>query len=139
MVDTVAPETRSRMMSRIRGESTSPELLVRSYLHSAGLRFRINDRRLPGRPDLSFVKPRVALFVHGCFWHRHRGCRFACTPATRADFWSAKFSATVERDARVERQLRELGWRVLTVWECELSCPLALDEIFWAIRAVELE
>jgi DNA mismatch endonuclease (patch repair protein) len=120
MADVVDSGTRSRMMSGIKGKHTRPELLVRSGLHHLGFRFRLHPRNLPGRPDLVLPKYGVAIFVHGCFWHRHPGCKYATTPTTREDFWRAKFEANVERDRRKALELREAGWRVLTVWECAL-------------------
>jgi DNA mismatch endonuclease (patch repair protein) len=136
MVDTVTPETRSRMMARIRRESTRPELWVRRYLHAAGLRFLVNDRRLPGQPDLVFPSARAVLFVHGCFWHRHTGCRFATMPGTRYEFWASKFAANVARDERVESLLKTEGWNVLKIWECEVGTETVLDELFWKIRSL---
>lgn len=120
MVDIVDATTRSRMMSGIRGKNTKPELIVRSALHRVGLRFRLHAK-LPGKPDLVFPKYRTVLFVHGCFWHRHENCRYATTPASNVDFWKEKFAANVRNDAKVKRQLEELGWRVLIVWECQLD------------------
>lgn len=120
MVDIVDPATRSRMMAEIRGRDTKPEIAVRRALHALGFRFRLHDRRLPGRPDLVLPRYRVAIFVHGCFWHRHAGCRFATTPATRPDFWQQKFDANVTRDAQQKETLIASGWRVATVWECAL-------------------
>ncbi|MBS0461625.1 MAG: DNA mismatch endonuclease Vsr [Proteobacteria bacterium] len=120
MVDVVDAATRSRMMSGIRGRNTRPELLVRSFLHRAGLRFRLHVR-LPGKPDLVFPKYRTVVFVHGCFWHRHAGCRLASIPATNRRFWEEKFEANVARDRRITRQLRREGWHVLVAWECEDS------------------
>lgn len=120
MTDIVDPETRSRMMSRIRGRDTRPEIGLRRALHARGLRYRLHDRRLPGRPDIVFPRFRAACFVHGCFWHRHAGCSYATTPATRAAFWSAKFEANVARDARNRVELLAVGWRVAVVWECAL-------------------
>lgn len=119
-MDIVDKATRSRMMSNIRGRDTGPELLLRSALHQLGFRFRVHAKRLPGKPDLVFSKYRAAIFMHGCFWHRHRDCRLATTPATRPDFWNAKFSGNIERDARVHAALLHSGWRVATVWECAL-------------------
>lgn len=107
-------------MSGIRGRDTKPELIVRSYLHKAGLRFRLRSK-LPGKPDLVFPRFRTAVFVHGCFWHRHMGCKYAAVPATNRAFWSAKFSANVRRDKKVARVLQGLGWHVVVVWECQLS------------------
>jgi DNA mismatch endonuclease (patch repair protein) len=121
MTDVVDQATRSRMMSGIRGKNTKPELSLRRALHRLGLRFRIHSAKLPGKPDIVFPKFRAVVQVHGCFWHRHRGCRFATTPASRTDFWQTKFDATLERDKSTELALRSLGWRTAVVWECELK------------------
>lgn len=115
------PETRSYNMSRIRGKDTKPEVKLRSLLHGSGFRFRIHDSRLPGKPDIVLPKYKSVIFVNGCFWHRHEGCRYCTTPATRKDFWDKKFSGTVERDRVKKQQLEEVGWDVFTVWECELK------------------
>lgn len=120
MADIVDKETRSRIMSGIRGKNTKPELVVRSFLHRAGLRFRLHTK-MPGKPDLVFPKYRTAVFVHGCFWHRHKGCRFATTPASNAVFWQEKFDANVQRDALVKYALRKLGWKVRVIWACQLQ------------------
>lgn len=114
-------------MSRVRGKNTSPEMRVRRAAHALGLRFRLHRKDLPGKPDLVFSARRVALFVHGCFWHRHPGCTKASTPKSRTDFWQAKFDANVARDTRVAAELEDLGWRVATIWECETKRPEALD------------
>lgn len=118
MSDVVDPATRSRMMSGIRGKDTQPELRVRRRLHGAGLRFRLHAKDLPGRPDLVFRGVRTAVFVHGCFWHQHAGCRFSSQPATNAEFWAAKLAGNVARDERRIEQLRVLGWAVEVIWEC---------------------
>ena len=119
VTDIVDSKRRSELMSRIRGRDTAPELAVRRIAHRMGLRFRLHRNDLPGRPDLVFPKHRLAVFVHGCFWHRHEGCRHASTPKSRIAFWTEKFAANVVRDARQEAALRALGWRVLVVWQCE--------------------
>lgn len=121
MADIVDPATRSRMMSGIRGRDTQPELRLRRALHALGFRYRINDRRLPGKPDIVLPRHGAAIFVHGCFWHRHSGCRYATTPATRVEFWRSKFEANVKRDERNLQALLDAGWRVATVWECALG------------------
>ena len=107
-------------MSRIRGRDTKPEVLLRSLLHRAGLRFRKNVKSLPGKPDIVLSRYRAIVRVQGCYWHRHEGCRFATTPATRKSFWLEKFRDTVRRDSNTQHALEKLGWRVFTVWECEM-------------------
>lgn len=120
-IDRITPGRRSRNMARIRGQNTKPEIEVRRLLHAAGYRFRLHDRRLPGTPDIIFPKRRKVIFVHGCFWHRHEGCRFAANPATRTDFWIEKFRRNVERDAAAQKALASEGWQVLVLWECEIK------------------
>ena len=119
-------------MSRIRGRDTTPERLVRSHLHRAGLRFRLHVR-LPGKPDIVLPRWSAVVLVHGCFWHRHTGCRYAYTPKSNRSFWMRKFEANVIRDHTVRRQLRTMGWRVITVWECQLS-PRVLDRLVSRIK-----
>lgn len=123
MTDIVDQQTRSRMMSGIRGKNTKPELALRRALHARGFRFRLHSSKVQGRPDLFLPKHRAVVFVHGCFWHRHVGCRYTTTPATRPAFWQAKFDANVARDSDVRTKLLEDGWRVATVWECALRKP----------------
>ena len=118
MSDIVSRETRSRMMSGIRGKDTKPELIVRTALFAAGFRFRLHRRDLPGVPDVVLPGKRVAIFVHGCFWHMHAGCKNAKLPSTRPDFWREKLNRNVARDKEDIKVLRDLGWRVLIVWEC---------------------
>ncbi|MEC9346635.1 MAG: very short patch repair endonuclease [Pseudomonadota bacterium] len=120
MTDIVDSATRSRMMASIRGRNTRPELLLRKALHARGFRYRLHARNVIGRPDLVLPRYRAAVFVHGCFWHRHPGCRYATTPATRPEFWRAKFEANVARDAKVRDALLADGWRVAIIWECAL-------------------
>lgn len=124
-----APLTRSEVMSRVRGKDTKPEMRVRRALHAAGLRYRLQARELPGRPDIVFRPALLAIFVHGCFWHRHPGCEHARTPKSRLDFWEPKLAGNVERDRRHEDQLRAAGWLVMTIWECETRDPHRLKEI----------
>lgn len=120
MTDIVSPEVRSRMMASIKSRDTKPEMLVRRYLHGRGFRYVLAKHSLPGKPDLSFRQHNAVVFVHGCYWHGHPGCRFATTSATRTEFWRAKISANIQRDSRVTLELRRLGWRVAVVWECAL-------------------
>jgi DNA mismatch endonuclease (patch repair protein) len=137
-MDSLSREHRSWNMSRIRGRDTRPEIQLRSMLHRAGYRFRLHARDLPGRPDIVLPRFRTVIFVNGCFWHRHPGCRDATTPSTRPEFWKAKFDGNVERDARSQSALKASGWHVLVVWECELKSEpeavkkrvtLALEEV----------
>lgn len=124
-MDIVDTETRSRMMAGIKGRNTKPEMLVRRFLHANGYRFRLHRRDLPGSPDIVLPKFMTCIFVHGCFWHRHPGCRYATTPKTNGDFWAKKFESNVERDIRSKAALEEAGWSVLVVWECEIKCSSA--------------
>lgn len=127
-MDRLSREMRSWNMSHIRGRDTSPERSVRSLLHGMGYRFRLHPRELPGKPDLVLPRHRTAVFVHGCFWHRHAGCRFAYTPRTRTAFWQGKFSANRVRDRKVVGELKAQGWHVIVVWECEIRESLRLAQ-----------
>lgn len=120
-MDIVSPERRSALMSGIRGKDTKPEIAVRKLAHRLGYRFRLHRRDLPGSPDLVFPGRRKVVFVHGCFWHRHPGCRFAYNPKSNVQTWQTKFDTNVARDARVRSELDQLGWGVLTIWECETT------------------
>lgn len=120
MADIVDKATRSRMMSGIKGKDTKPELAIRAALHKRGFRYRLHDRKLSGHPDLVLPKYKAVVFVHGCFWHRHR-CHLFKWPKTRRQFWKAKLNGNVRSDRRNYKQLREDGWRILTVWECALK------------------
>ena len=121
MIDIVDSQRRSELMANIRGWDTAPECAVRRIAHRMGLRFRLRRKTLPGRPDLVFPKHRLAVFVHGCFWHQHDGCQYAHIPKSRTEYWKAKFARNVERDKENEEALRSLGWNVLVVWECEVG------------------
>jgi len=120
MADRFCKEHRSWLMSRVRGRDTGPERIVRSMLHRLGFRYRLHDPGLPGRPDLVLPKYRAVVFVHGCFWHRHRGCRRAATPKTNTQFWRRKFQKNRMRDERNRRKLSALGWKVVLIWECQV-------------------
>ncbi len=120
MTDTLSKKQRSRVMSKVRGADTKPEWILRCGLHRLGYRYRLRNKDLPGRPDLVFPKYRAVVFVHGCYWHRHPGCKDASTPKSNLAFWTKKFTENVERDRRTEQALTALGWRVLVVWECDL-------------------
>ena len=121
-------------MAAVKGKNTRPEIRVRGLLHQLGFRFRLHAAKLPGRPDIVLPRYRTAIFVHGCFWHRHSGCRRASTPSTRADFWAEKFRRTVERDQRAEAMIREAGWTPIIIWECELADEQQLIERLLTIR-----
>ena len=121
MVDTLTPEERSRLMSRIRSRNTKPECVLRSVLHRMGYRFSLRSKHLPGKPDIVMPKYKTVIFVHGCFWHRHPGCKQASNPKSNQEFWNEKFRRNVERDKRVRAELEALGWRVVVVWECEIE------------------
>lgn len=127
MTDIVDAKKRSEMMANVRGHNTVPELAVRCIAHRMGLRFRLHCKDLPGRPDLIFPKHRLVVFVHGCFWHRHEGCRYASTPKSRTTFWMPKLAANVARDRRQEAALQALGWRVLVIWGCETGDRVAVE------------
>ena len=125
-MDKVSPEKRSWTMAKVKGRDTCPEKTVRSLLHSMGYRFRLQRADLPGKPDIVLPKRQTAVFVHGCFWHRHPGCKRATTPASNTEYWNPKFARTVARDARNQELLETGGWRVLVIWECELKDLAAL-------------
>ena len=126
-MDKLDPERRSANMARVRGKDTGPEIRVRKVAHSLGMRFRLHRRDLPGTPDLVFPKHKLAVFVHGCFWHRHHACKRATMPTTRPEFWAAKFEATKVRDARQSAELNVAGWKTLVLWECELRDAVSIE------------
>jgi DNA mismatch endonuclease (patch repair protein) len=127
LVDLLQREQRSLLMSRVRQRNSAPELAVRSCLHRLGLRFSLHSSKLPGTPDIVLSRHRTVVFVHGCFWHRHCGCKKATTPKTRTFFWTEKFLANIKRDRRVRRRLGREGWQVMTVWECQTKSRARLE------------
>ena len=131
-MDFMSKETRSRVMSRIRSRDTKPEMVVRRYLHGRGLRYSLHDRKLPGRPDLVFRSRKVAIFIHGCFWHGHEGCQNWKMPQSRTDYWPDKIMGNRRRDAKAIRRLRKGGWLVRVVWACQLS-DRRLDRLYWTV------
>jgi DNA mismatch endonuclease (patch repair protein) len=133
-MDTLSKKRRSWNMSRIKSKNTKPELLVRAILHRAGYRFRLHVRDLPGRPDIVLPKWKTVIFVNGCFWHRHEGCPFAYNPKSRKNFWRKKFHENVRRDVAKVQLLKTSGWKVHTVWECDLADPDGLEKRFECIR-----
>jgi DNA mismatch endonuclease (patch repair protein) len=129
-MDRVSKQHRSWNMSQIRGRDTKPEVAVRSLIHRMGFRFRLHAKDLPGRPDILLPKHKAAVFVHGCFWHRHESCKFAYQPKSRTTFWTQKFKENIERDRNTHAALSALGWHVIVVWECELQDMKTLAERF---------
>lgn len=133
MVDIFSKEKRSEIMSHIKAKDTSIEVSVRSYLHKKGYRFRVNDRRYPGKPDIVMPKYKTIIFIHGCFWHRH-GCKNSSTPKSNKEYWESKLTKNVERDNSNALQLKKMGWHVIIIWECELN-----SDFVKRMKAVENE
>lgn len=127
MADFLTPEQRSALMSKVRGKNTKPEMIVRRALHAMGVRYRLHAKELPGRPDIVMRPRKSAIFVHGCFWHSHPGCRRCRIPSTNSDFWSAKLERNKTRDQAAVQALAEMGWRVLVLWECQTKAGPDLD------------
>jgi DNA mismatch endonuclease (patch repair protein) len=121
MADVHDKATRSYNMSRIKGTDTKPEMLVRKYLHANGLRYRLHNKNLPGKPDLTLSKYNTVVFVNGCFWHGHKGCKYFVLPKTRTEWWQDKIEETIKRDIKAMKDLKELGWNSIIIWECELK------------------
>lgn len=138
MTDIVDKATRARWMAGIGGKDTRPELVVRRYLHRNGLRYVLNDRRLSGSPDIVLPRYRVCLFVHGCYWHRHVGCKFATTPSTRPEFWARKFQQNVVRDRKNVDALLATGWRVIVLWECGIRGSNPESRLDWLPAEIRL-
>jgi DNA mismatch endonuclease, patch repair protein len=138
MVQLKSKNDKSKQMARVRRENTEPELRLRSIAHKMGLRFRLHRRDLPGTPDLFFPRYRIAIFVHGCFWHQHPNCKRAAMPKTRSEFWRDKLGRNRNRDERVQQELRELGWQPEVFWECQLKderqVRTRLREIFQLVK-----
>jgi DNA mismatch endonuclease (patch repair protein) len=133
MTDVVDKEKRSQMMAAIKGKNTKPEMSLRTELHRLGFRYRLHSKLMIGQPDLVFPRFRAAVFVHGCFWHRHPNCRYATTPKTHESFWFNKFQSNINRDGVVRKRLLAEGWRIAIVWECALrrkgSAPIAASQL----------
>ncbi len=142
VMDKMTKEQRSRCMSKIRGRDTKPELLVRKYLFSRGYRYRLNSPRLPGKPDIVLRKYRTAIFVNGCFWHGHEGCRYFVLPKSNAEFWRGKIERNRERDRTELRLLAEMGWHTIVVWECQLRPAVrrqTLESLDYTLNHIYLE
>lgn len=119
-MDRITQDQRIRLMSRVRAKDTKPELVVRSFLHRNGHRFRLHVKSLPGTPDIVLPRYKTVIDIRGCFWHRHPGCKKTTTPSTHVDFWQKKFTDNISRDQRIEAELQRLGWHVIVIWECEV-------------------
>lgn len=134
MADIMTPNQRSRCMAAIKGKDTKPEILVRKFLFSKGLRYRLNNRKLPGSPDIVLKKYKTVIFVDGCFWHGHEGCKYFRLPKSNTPFWEAKITRNIERDKETTQALTALGWKVISIWECELrnksNREAALNKLF---------
>lgn len=137
MADVMTPEQRSRCMAAIKGKDTKPEIIVRKYLFSRGLRFRVQVRKLPGTPDIVLPKYKTVIFVNGCFWHGHEGCKYFRLPKSNVDFWQTKITRNIERDTETEAELKNLGWKVIRIWECEIKAVAGrmdrLDKLYNSI------
>ncbi|WP_288591864.1 very short patch repair endonuclease [uncultured Victivallis sp.] len=129
MPERLTKEERSRLMSKVHGKNTLPELAVRSFLHQAGFRFRLHGKHLPGHPDIVLSKYKTVIFVHGCFWHRHDGCKRTTTPQKNSEFWENKFKQNKLRDKNTNEQLQNIGWDVIVIWECEVKNRIFEDKL----------
>jgi DNA mismatch endonuclease (patch repair protein) len=127
-VDKFTKQARSKIMAQVKSENTSPELAIRKLLHRLGYRFRLHRKDLPGKPDIVLPKYRTVIFVHGCFWHGHPGCKRAARPASNTDFWNKKLDRNIERDRKAREELEKTGWRVMTIWECEIKNAGKVEE-----------
>ncbi len=141
MADIMTPEQRSRNMAAIKGKDTKPEMIVRKYLFSRGLRFRVQVRKLPGTPDIVLPKYKTAIFVNGCFWHGHEGCKYFRLPKSNVEFWKEKIERNIERDKESMQALFDLGWKVVRIWECELrnkaKREVTLNKIYNSITSAD--
>lgn len=136
MADVHNKATRSYNMSRIKGKNTKPEMMVRKFLFSKGFRYRLHDKRLPGKPDLVLPKYKTVIFINGCFWHGHESCKYFVVPKTRREWWVEKISKNIENDQKNTNSLLEMGWKVIVLWECELknkNMELVIDELITEI------
>lgn len=137
MGDVHTPEQRSFNMSRIRSKNTKPEEMVRKYLFSQGFRYRKNDPRLPGKPDIVLPKYKTVIFVNGCFWHGHTGCRYFVWPKNNEDFWKEKINSNIDRDKQIVKRLADLGWNVIVIWECELKRQVRDDRLSALVNEIK--
>lgn len=128
MADVFSKDKRSQIMAKISSKETKPEILVRKFLFANGFRFRKNYKRLPGTPDIVLPKYKTAIFVHGCFWHHHKDCKFAALPQTNREFWKNKIERNIKRDSSAQRELKKSGWRVIVIWQCRLKNRILSEE-----------
>jgi DNA mismatch endonuclease (patch repair protein) len=135
-MDIVDKSTRSRMMAGIRSKNTKPEMAVRRFLHRCGFRYVLHSKKLPGRPDITLPKYRVTIFVHGCFWHQHPGCKYAYTPSSNQEKWKKKFIENADRDERHIKAVLDLGWKVIIIWECGLRKRDIALQLDWLVEAI---
>lgn len=140
-MDIFTSEKRSWNMSRIKGKDTAIEVKVRKYLFSLGFRYRKNDKRLPGKPDIVLPKYHTVIFVHGCFWHRHFGCKYATMPKTRVEFWQSKFERNVENDCIHREQLESAGWNVISLWECDITkrFDATMEQVISSLKTIPIK
>ena len=138
-MDVFSPEKRSQVMSRIRSKDTKPEKIIRSILHKLGFRFRINRKDLPGKPDIVLPKYRTVIFVHGCFWHQHEGCKIASKPKSNSEYWKTKFTKNIERDKKNQEELKLMGYRVIIIWESEAKVIQKSPEILKSMLLIKPE
>ena len=143
MADIKTPEERSRNMAAIRSNDTKPEITVRRYLHRCGYRYGLHNKNLPGKPDIVLRKYKTVIFIHGCFWHGHENCKYYRLPKSNVEFWQSKVEANRARDKRVEVELQAKGWRVLTIWECDLKtkerCEQTFNKLFLILNKIALQ
>ena len=134
-MDTVTPSKRSEIMSHIRSKNTTPEVVIRSFLHQRGFRFRLHEKKLPGSPDIVLPKYKTVVEIRGCFWHQHQGCKIANRPLSNVDFWNRKFERNVARDKKNEVAINNLGWNLIVIWECQVRDKTILDRLPARIKA----
>ena len=130
-------KTRSYNMSRVKGKDTKPEEIVRKYLFSQGFRYRKNDKRLPGKPDIVLPKYKTVIFVNGCFWHKHEGCKYFVWPKSNSEFWKEKIESNIVRDKKQYEELKNAGWHVIIVWECELKKKQRMDTLEQLVTEIQ--
>lgn len=139
MADVHDKETRSYNMSKIKGKNTKPEMLVRKYLHFKGYRYRLHDKGLPGRPDIVLPKYKTIIMVHGCFWHGHKDCKYFVIPKTKTAWWTQKINKTKEKDLQNEKKLKEMGWKVITIYECSLKPQKKEETLINLLKELQIE